>query len=246
MKKITTLILTFISLSGSSQSIQTITDKLSDKICDCIKDSIKSYSEIKPEFNRCYDKEFNQIFNLVNADEHKILVQQGSLEKVKNEIIPTLDSRCVKIKRIIQSDLNNSIESTATKSSNPCPTNFAGKYLKDIKNLDGEIIAFNALVTKVYFAHNDKPYYEVKLEGGNTIWIGSLLKSGYEKEGKILRILGYVSQVGNDEYAKKYNRTEYHILAFCVIDMESKQMSMLPGSELQIKEWMNGKIPSKD
>ena len=26
--------------------------------------------------------------------------------------------------------------------------------------------------------------------------------------------------------------------------MKTKQMAMLPGSELQIKEWMNGKIPT--
>jgi len=25
--------------------------------------------------------------------------------------------------------------------------------------------------------------------------------------------------------------------------MDSKQMAMMPGSELQVKEWMNGKIP---
>jgi len=28
-----------------------------------------------------------------------------------------------------------------------------------------------------------------------------------------------------------------------VIDLDSKQMSMLPGSEIQVKEWMNGIVP---
>ena len=81
------------------------------------------------------------------------------------------------------------------------------------------------------------------MEGGNTIWIASLVNSGYEKEGKIIRLLGYVSKVRNDEFAVTYNKTDYHILAFCVIDMDSKQMAMMPGSNLQVKEWMNGTIP---
>lgn len=240
MKKITTIILTLIGLTSFAQSIETITEKISDKICECMSDELKEYSEIKPKFNRCYDKEFNFIFNIVDSTEHKILVQKGALEKVKNGIIPRLNEKCEKIRKLIKTDVESSAEPT---NKNPCPTNFESKDLKRIKKRNGEIVAFNGLVTKVHTAHNDKPYYQVKLEGGKTIWIASLVKSGYEKEGKILRLLGYVSEVGNDEIAKKYNKSDFHILAFCVIEMETKQMAMLPGSELQIKEWMNGKIP---
>jgi hypothetical protein len=243
MKTITTLILTLVSLTSFCQNIESITKKVSDKICDCIKDDISSYSEIKPEFNRCYDKEFNQIFSLVDSEEQKILVQQGALEEIKNGIIPTLNTNCEKIRSIIESEVENSVEPAANSNKEPCPTNFTGKNLKKIEKLDGEIIAFNGLVTEGHTAHNDKPYYQVKLEGGNTIWIASLVNSGYEKEGKIIRLLGYVSEVGNDEVAKQYNQTDYHILAFCVIDMDSKQIAMMPGSENQVKEWMNGTIP---
>ncbi len=98
-------------------------------------------------------------------------------------------------------------------------------------------------MTKVQSTHNDKPYYQVKLEGGKTIWVASLVNSGYEKEGKILRLLGYVAEVGNDEVAKKYNDSDFHILAFCVIEIDSKQIAMMPGSEIQVKEWMRGTIP---
>ncbi len=243
MKKITTLILTLLSLTSFSQSIETITNKVSDKICDCIKDDISSYSEIKPEFNRCYDKEFNQIFSLVDSAEQNILLQQGALEKIKNGIIPSLNSNCEKIRNLIQAEVESSIKPDTNRNTKPCPTNFTGKDLQKIEKFNGEIVAFNGLVTKVHLAHNDKPYYQVKLEGGSTIWIASLVNSGYEKEGKILRLLGYVSEVGNDEFAKKHNETEYHILAFCVIEMDSKQMALMPGAELQVKEWMDGTIP---
>jgi hypothetical protein len=246
MKKISTLILVFNCLTSFSQNIETITEKISDKICDCIKDDLSSYSEIKPEFNRCYDKEFNQIFSVVDSTEQKILIQKGALDKIKNGIIPTLNENCEKVRAIIQTELDNSVEPAANNTSDPCPINFKGKDLKKIKKRNGEIVAFNGLVTQVYKAHNDKPYYEVKLEGGNTIWIASLVKSGYEVKDNIIRVLGYVGEVGNDEFAKIYNKTDFHILAFCVIDMKTKQMAMLPGSELQIKEWMNGKIPSSE
>ncbi len=102
MKKTVTIFLVFISLTGYSQSIESITEKVSDSICDCINDSIESYSEIKPEFNRCYDEVFNQIFSLVDSSEQKILLQQGALEEIKNGIIPTLNTRCEKIKSLIQ------------------------------------------------------------------------------------------------------------------------------------------------
>jgi hypothetical protein len=243
MKKITTIILTLVSLTSFAQSIETITEKISDKICECMSDELNEYSEIKPEFNRCYDKEFNFILNIVDSTEHKILVKKGALEKVKNGIIPTLNERCEKIRKLIKSDLESSTE---PETKNPCPTNFDSKDLRKIKKRNGEIVAFNGLVTNVHTADNDKPYYQVKLEGGKTIWIASLVNSGFEKEGQILRLLGYISEVGNDETAKQYNDSEYHILAFCVIEMDNKQMAMMPGSELQIKEWMNGTIPKAE
>ncbi|ALJ00725.1 hypothetical protein DC20_19260 [Rufibacter tibetensis] len=233
-------------MTGYSQSIETITKKVSDKICDCIKDDLTSYSEIKPEFNRCYDKEFNNIFSIVNSEEQKILTQPGALEKIKSGIVSTLNSNCDKIKKLIQSELDNSVEPAAKSRAIPCPTNFTGTDAVKMGKRSGEIIAFNGLVTQVYSAHNGKPYYEVKLEGGNTIWIASLVTSGYEVKGNILRILGYVAKAENDEFAAKHNKADYHILAFCIIDLKTKQMAMLPGSELQVKQWVSGEIPKAE
>lgn len=238
------MILTLANLTSVCQSLESITEKISDKICNCI--HVKSsYSEVKPEFNRCYDKEFNHIFSIVDSIEHKLLIQSGALEEVKNGIIPTLNGNCEKIRTLIQSEIENTAEHAAKESENPCPTNFIGKDVKKIERRIGKIVDFNGLVTQVYTSY-EKPYYEVKLEGGNTIWIASLVKSGYEVEGNIMRILGYVAEVENDEFAEKHNKSGYHILALCVIDMKTKQMAMVPGSELQIKEWMNGKIPKAE
>jgi len=243
MNKITILVLTLNVLTSFGQSIETIAEKISGKICDCIKDDINSYSDMYPAIEKCYNQGFNKILTILDSTEHKILLEGKNLKTVKNSIIPILGSTCKKVKTILKSELGNAAESAGNNKSEPCPTNFTGEDLKNIEKLNGDIIAFNGLVIQVHSAHNDKPYYEVALEGGNTLWIGSLVKSGFEKEGKILRILGYVSDAGKDVYAEKYNNLNYHILAFCVIEMETKQMSILPGSEGQIKEWLNGNIP---
>ncbi|MBP6311068.1 MAG: hypothetical protein KA408_02275 [Flavobacteriales bacterium] len=243
MRNISLIIFTLVSLTSIGQSIESITQKVTDKICECMSDSINVYSDIRPEFNRCYDKEFNFIFNIVNADEQKVLVQEGAIPKIKDGIVPLLNTSCEKVKTIIESDLAEAVDSSAASNAEPFPTNFTGKDINKLKKRDGEIVAFNGLVTQVQSAYKDKPYYQVKLEGGNTIWIASLVNSGYEIEGKILRILGYVSAVGDDPHAKEHSEAGYHILAFGVVDMETKQMAMMPGSELQIKEWMNGSIP---
>lgn len=241
--RIISLIFTLVGLAGFSQTIDSITEKVADNICDCIKDDISSYDEIKPEFNRCYDKEFNQIFNVVDAAEQKLLLEDGALDKVSKAIIPVLNSSCEKIRSIIESDIEDTVEPAVASDKEPCPTNFSGKDIKQIEKWYGEIAAFNGLVTKVYITDKDKPYYEVKLEGGNTIWIASLVNSGYEIEGNVIRILGYVSEVVNDEVAKEFNDTNYHVLAFCVIDIKGGQMATVPGTEVQVKQWINGTVP---
>ncbi|HTO16104.1 MAG TPA: hypothetical protein VLZ83_10045 [Edaphocola sp.] len=244
MRKVAFLsIIILISTNVFSQSVESIVERVSNEICYCMRE-LTDKSELRKKLKECSDDKINHIMNNSTKAENKVLLKGNNLKIVISQIEPYVVLNCENVNRIIKQDLENDVDKVSNdKSTIPCPTNFTAKDLKNIKKLDGEIIAFNGLVTKVHSAHNDKPYYEVKLEGGNTIWIASLVNSGYEKEGKIIRLLGYISKVENDEVVKKYNKTNYHILAFCIIDLNSKQMAMLPGSELQVKEWMNGKIP---
>jgi hypothetical protein len=133
------------------------------------------------------------------------------------------------------------------KAQNACPVNFGDKHLetskKDIKNWNGKIIACDVEVIQVEKGYLDKPYYKVKLEDGGQFWVGSLVTSGYEKTGAKLRLLGYFSLVEKDDIGNKFNKDGFHILAFVVIDLATKQMAMLPGSDKQVKEWMNGTVP---
>ncbi len=247
MKKITTLILVLTCLISFSQSIETITEKISDKICDCIKNNIKSYSEIKPEFNRCYDKEFNQVFSIVDSTEQKILIQQGALEKIKNRIIPTLNNKCEKIRKVIDSELQNSVEPVANSNIKAFPTNFTEKDFKKIKKWKSKIVALDGEVIQVEKSRQNTPYSKLKI-GDKEIWIISMINSGFEKVGNKLRIVGYLMEIdsNDNEFERKIHKEKYHILTFGIVNLENKQLAYFPGSEMQIKEWMNGKIPSSE
>ncbi|MDR3681978.1 MAG: hypothetical protein P4L41_18550 [Flavipsychrobacter sp.] len=127
-----------------------------------------------------------------------------------------------------------------------CPVNFFGKDLMlathDVKGWAGKIIAFNAIIVEIKDGYAGKPYYKVALDTGQ-IWVASLMKSGYEVPGNPVRILGYFSDVEQDSVAAKYNKTTYQVLAFGVVDLSTKQISMVPDAKLQVQEWIDGKMP---
>jgi len=231
-----------ISTNIFSQSVESIVERVSNEICDCIGE-IEDKSELRKKLKECSDEKINFIMNNSTEAENEILLEGDNLKRAITQIEPYVIANCEKVKIIVTQNLNNEANKVAENQNIiPCPTNFTGKDLKKIKKLDGEIIAFNALVKQVSTSNN-KPYYEVKLEGGNTIWVASLVNSGFEVEGKIIRLLGYVSKVGVNELSKTDKTNDYHVLAFCVIDLDSKQIALMPGSEVQVKEWMNGTVP---
>lgn len=55
---------------------------------------MKSYSDIEPEFNRRYDKEFNQILALLIKMSSKFQSNHGAINQIKNGIIPYLKKNC--------------------------------------------------------------------------------------------------------------------------------------------------------
>lgn len=243
MNKIFTLILLFVSLKSFSQSIQSITDKVSEKICDCMNNKMESYSEIKPEFNKCYDKEFNQIFSIVDSNEQKILVQNGALEQIKNRIIPTLNENCEKVKKIIDSELNNSIEPAFSNSKKAFPINFTLKDFKKLNKFENKIIALEGDVIQVEVSSKKTPYTKLRI-GDEEIWAVSMFDSGLEIVGNKIKIVGYLIALKNSDYERKFNKDNYQILAFGLLDVNTNELKYFPGSEMQMKEWKNGQIPS--
>ncbi len=136
---------------------------------------------------------------------------------------------------------------TTVNAQTPCPLNFYDRTLDsakvDLEKWDGEIIACDVEVVEVQKGYLEKPYFKVRLENGGEFWVGSLVKSGYEIKGAKLRLLGYFAKIQKDDIASKFNKDSFHILAFAIIDLATKQLAMLPGANLQIKEWLSGSIP---
>ncbi|AFU70536.1 hypothetical protein P700755_003967 [Psychroflexus torquis ATCC 700755] len=243
MRVIFTIAALLINLIGFSQSIQSITNKVSTKICDCMDNDMQSYSEIKPEFNKCYDKEFNQIFSIVDKDEQKILIGEGVIDKIKNRIIPSLNKNCEKVRRLIDAELKKSIEPANSNKSKTYPINFEEKDFEEIGNWKNKIIALEGQVVQVERSSKNTPYSKLKI-GNKEIWVISMIDSGFEKVDNTIKIVGYFIPLKKDDYESKFNQDKYQILAFGILDLKTKDLRYFPGSEIQMKEWKSGKIPS--
>jgi hypothetical protein len=142
------------------------------------------------------------------------------------------------------------LESTSQKNY---PTNTSEKFIDTLDSLvvqktlnkkEGHFYAFDAKILKLRFAYQNKPYFLVELKGGKTLWIASMLKNEYLKEGRVIRLLGSVSAVQEqDEIAQLYNDKKYHLLMFAFLDWETKNSSTFEGGQKQAITWRDGEIP---
>src|SRR5690606_9969345 len=123
------------------------------------------------------------------------------------------------------------------------PTNFNEQDFKKIKKWKKKIIALEGTVVQVETSSKNTPYSKLRI-GNEKIWVVSMINSGFEKVGNKIKIVGYLIPVKNNDYESKFNQDKYQILAFGILDLNTNQLKYFPGSELQMKEWKNGKIPS--
>lgn len=130
----------------------------------------------------------------------------------------------------------------------PCPTNFDGKAFLSIQNKIkkhiGETIAFDGEVVEIQEGYNDIPYFLVKLDNNETLWIASMVSNKYVKLKAKLRLLGYIDVVKNDDaIARQYNDSGYQVRVFAMLDHATKQMQLSNSFESEVKEWVAGLIP---
>lgn len=133
------------------------------------------------------------------------------------------------------------------------PINTNGEFVELLDNSDdnylqqenGKFYAFDAKITQIETAYQNKPYIEVELQNGQRVWIGSLInKQKYIKVNNIIRVLGIVSSVqAGDEIATKFNPKKYHILMFAFLDIKSLKAVSFEGALGQAEEWRDGTIP---
>jgi len=248
MKKIIFLsIILLISINTFSQSVKSIVERVSNEICDCVGD-IKDKSELKKKLKECSDDKINFIMNNSTKAENKVLLEGDNLKKVITQIEPSVLTDCENVRKIIKKNLDNETDKVSVDENiNPFPTNFTEKDFKKIKKWKSKIVALDGEVIQVEKSRQNTPYSKLKI-GDKEIWIISMIDSGFEKVGNKLRIVGYLMEIdsNDNEFERKIHKEKYHILTFGIVNLENKQLAYFPGSEMQIKEWMNGKIPSSE
>lgn len=127
------------------------------------------------------------------------------------------------------------------ESPNSYPTNFGESNLKDIAAFNEQILSFDVEIIQVEKSRRETPFYKGKI-GNGTIWIYSMVNSESIKVGNIVRVVGYL--VPTDELDTKINQDQFQVLSFGVLNLQNRKLDYFPGSEMQMKEWKEGKIPS--
>tara|TARA_B100000809_G_scaffold262401_1_gene313295 strand:- start:905 stop:1636 length:732 start_codon:yes stop_codon:yes gene_type:complete len=240
MKNTITTITLILSLIGNSysQNTEVFAKKITEKMCNCI-GNVEKYESLKPKLDSCYDKSINDAAIHATSEEIKIIGNLEDFNKVKYLIGKFIKTDCEAVKSVVIE------EAKPSTNDNPYPTNFTTKDLKKAvkkpNSYNGKIIAFDGKIIKVNSLGENKPYLKVELENGQSIWVGSMVNSQYDKVGNSIRFLGYYSLVEKNEI--EFNKSGFHILTFGEVDFKTKQLAFMPGSESQIKEWGKGQIP---
>ncbi|MGI6291913.1 MAG: hypothetical protein ACOXZH_05785 [Bacteroidales bacterium] len=240
MRTITTTILILICIGNTlGQNNEKLAKKITKKMCDCI-GFIDKYENLNAKLDSCYDLALNDIIMNATPKEIQIIGNTEEFNEVKNRIGKLIKVDCDAVKNVIIQEVQSSINESSY------PTNFTTKELKEAKrnldSYDGKIIAFDGKIVEVKSLGENKPYLKVELENGETVWIGSMVNSQFDKVGNSIRFLGYFLLVKKGEI--EFNNSGFHILAFAEIDLKTKKLAIMPGSESQIKEWGQGKIPN--
>ncbi|MES2730852.1 MAG: hypothetical protein V4714_03855 [Bacteroidota bacterium] len=236
------LVLIALFLFGSTycQSLENLQKKFATKVCDCIGE-LDNYEQLKPKLNKCYDSTMNYIFNGATSEEIKFYTGSGNLKLISQNLEQNLNTYCPTVKRVSKEFI------LPSNKANPYPTNFSSHDLQKAKeNLsawDGRIIAFDAKIIEVASVGPNRPYLKVQLDTGEELWVGSMANSKYETVGNSVRLLGYFALTQLEGLHANLNKLGYHVLAFGIVDLKLMQIAYFSGSEVQIREWSNGKIP---
>jgi len=239
MRATNTIILILIFIGNSfGQSTEKFAIKITKKMCDCI-GIVDNYENLKAKLDSCYDIAINYAAIHASPEEIQIIGNTKEFNEVKNQIAKLIKVDCEAVKNVVIK------EAQPSTNENSYPINFTTKDFNKAKrnpeSFNGKIIAFNGRILEVKSLGQNKPYLKVELENGQIIWVGSMVNSQFDKVGNSIRFLGYFSLIKKGEI--EFNNSGFHILAFGEIDLATKQLAFMPGSESQIKEWGQGLIP---
>lgn len=207
-------------------------------MCACLS-TVDTYEQLRSRLDSCYTKEINQAAINATPEEIEIIGNVTEFNKVKNSLEGLIKSNCEVVKQLIEKEVQSTQE-------NAFPTNFNSKEYRQARKRpeewNGKIVALDGEILDVKYPAPNKPYLKVRMGDGQVIWIGSMVNSQYDKVGNSVRFLGYFSVTSKDDFAGNYHDLGFHILAFGEIDLRTKQLAIMPGTDSQIREWSAGRI----
>jgi hypothetical protein len=252
MKTLFTIALFLATIQCFSQATEKLTEKISNQICDCVGE-LDRYDELKSKLDFCHDQVYDKILTQASKDERAILNDVEKLKEINSSLESTIKSSCPSIKSLIQRELESVIEpksdTKSEKALSAFPTNFNKDDLKSAKvnpgKWDSKIVAFDAAILRLEKSRRNTPYFQMHI-GDESAWVISMIDSGFEKVGNRVRLVGYLIPLDKkeDTYEQQFHQDNFHILVFGIVDLKTKQLSYYPGAEQQMKEWINGQIPS--
>lgn len=121
------------------------------------------------------------------------------------------------------------------------PINFRESDFENLNTFNQQILSFDVEILRIENSPKNTPYYQGKI-GNQTIWIFSMLQSKSLKVRNKVRVVGYL--VSTEELKSDINYDKFQILSFGLLDLKSKKLDYFPGSEMQMKQWKHGRIPS--
>ena len=136
---------------------------------------------------------------------------------------------------------NTKIEKKETINKNSYPTNFNDTDFENITDFNQKVLSFDIEILRLEKSPKNTPYYLGQI-GNRKIWIFSMIKSDLIKVGEKVRVIGYL--VSTQEIPSDINSDKFQLLSFGVFNPKNKKLDYFPGSEMQMKEWKEGKIPS--
>ena len=136
---------------------------------------------------------------------------------------------------------NTKIEKKETINKNSYPTNFNDSDFENITDLNQKVLSFDLKILRIENSPRNTPYYLGKI-GNHKMWIFSMIKSDLIKVGAKVRVVGYL--ISTEEIPSDINSDKFQLLSFGVLNPKNKKLDYFPGSEMQMKEWKEGKIPS--
>lgn len=133
------------------------------------------------------------------------------------------------------------------QAQTPCPTNFNGQQLsmaqKNVQGWKNKIVAFELEVQEVHKGYEGAPYFLAKLNDGSTIWVATLVISGYIKKGAKLTAIGYFKPMPPNDEMATVNHDGYYVMAFATKDNASGRIGVWPRENEKVQQWFDGVMP---